>query len=434
MPPRRFRGTPDVTLRVDGEDVPAIRGEPVAVSLAAAGRLVLGRSVKYHRPRGASCYAGRCDGCAMRVDGLPSRPTCRVPAEHGSEVETQNVAGLAAATGAQLDLLAAADWLFPGGMDHHGMFTWSRAANAAMQTVARRVAGVGRLPSEPVPPVAPEEESCDVLVVGAGPSGLSCAAGCAQAGLRTLLLDEEDAPGGHLRFRPGAAPRVEPLVRDAIEAGVVLRPRSAVVGVFDATAGGAVAIAEAPERLVRVRARRVVFAQGRTEGSWAFEGNDLPGVLGSDGALRLLSHGVLPGDRVALAGPGLDDLAEALLAAGARVHGPFALDALVRARGRRAVSGCEVRRGRDVERLPVDAIVVAPPASAAYELAAQAGVEVVFRPEPGSFELVASPDDGATRVPSARVVGRASGVLPSADGVVQAYAAARAIASELGRG
>lgn len=469
MPPRRIGpARTEVTLRVDGEDVPAARGEPIAVALAASGRLVLGRSVKYHRPRGAACYAGRCDGCLMRVGGVPSRVTCRVPAEHGAVVETQNVLGTA-----DVDLLAATDWFFPGGLNHHEMFTWSKPINRAMQSVARRIAGVGRLPDAPRAPVAPLERSCDVLIVGAGPTGLRAATECARRGLATLVVDEEERAGGHLAYTPGvvradedAAPEqarevAARLAGEARAAGVAFLSRTSVVGVYreredlrsagggeDAGGGGGaedagaddalVAIADRDDALARIRARRLVVAQGRHEGACAFEGNDLPGVIGSEAACRLLAHGVLCGERVVIAGPTsvaaprsarLRALASALVEGGAEVLGPFELSAIVAARGRGAVSSCEVRTVDASETLECDALVIAPPTSAVYELAAQAGAEVAWRE--GGYEIVSSPIDGATRVGGVRAIGRAAGVASLPAGIAQGIAAARAIAAEL---
>lgn len=453
MAPRRIGpARTDVTLRVDGEDVPAVRGEPVAMALAAAGRLVLGRSVKYHRPRGAACYAGRCDGCLMRVDGVPSRMTCRVPASEGLEVETQNVLG-----SAEVDLLAATDWFFPGGMNHHEMFTWSKAVNRAMQTVARRIAGIGTLPDEARAPIAPVERRCDVLVIGAGPSGLAAAAEAARAGLAVIVVDEEARAGGHLVHTPGtvrtreddapvdARAAADRLAAEAKESGAEILLRCSAIAIYEGaaeagTSAELVALVAGPDALLRVEARRVIVAQGRHEGAWAFEGNDLPGVISSDAACRLLAHGVLPGERVVVAGRAsgkLRALCAALEGAGATLLGPFELSAIERARGRGAIDRCEVRtvdpqRGSEVLALACDALVIAPPTSAVYELAEQAGADVVWR-EAG-FEVEASHDDGATRAPRARVVGRASGIASVPAGVAQAIAAARAIARELGGG
>ncbi|UJR83074.1 2Fe-2S iron-sulfur cluster-binding protein [Sandaracinus amylolyticus] len=449
MAPRRF-GPSDrerVTLRVDGDDVPALRGEPIAIALAAAGRVVLGRSVKYHRPRGASCYAGRCDGCLMRVDGAPSRMTCRVPAEHGMVVETQNVLGTA-----EMDLLAATDWFFPGGMNHHEMFTWSKPVNRVMQSVARRIAGVGKLPDEPSAPVEPQRRECDVLVIGAGPSGLAAAAECARLGLRVIVADEETRAGGHLAHTPGVVRTAEDeapldarvvaerLANRAIERGAELALGCSVVAIDDEDPSVLVALADAPDALVRVEARRVIVAQGRHEGAWAFEGNDLPGVIGSDAACRLLAHGVLPGERVVIAGPTsasapgsarLRALAAALEGAGASVIGNFEISAIERAHGRAGIDRVDVRTVGGIESLECDALVIAPPSSAVYELASQAGADVVWRE--GGFEVDASHDDGATRSPRVRVIGRASGVPSVPAGIAQGIAAARAIAQELQR-
>src|SRR5688500_7372399 len=133
----------------------------------------------------------------MRVDGMPSVMTCRVPARDAMVIETQNVLG-----SAKRDLLAATDFFFPDRMNHHEMFTWNEQVNRVMQKVARRVAGVGQLPDEARAIVPSDEVSVDVLVIGAGPAGLSAAARCAERGLRTILVEEEPHPGGSLWWWP----------------------------------------------------------------------------------------------------------------------------------------------------------------------------------------------------------------------------------------
>ncbi|HZY04230.1 MAG TPA: (2Fe-2S)-binding protein, partial [Anaeromyxobacteraceae bacterium] len=68
---------PDCAIAVDGMPVPARAGESVALALLAAGRPLLSRSPKYHRPRGAFCLAGSCGGCLVRVEGQPNVRACR---------------------------------------------------------------------------------------------------------------------------------------------------------------------------------------------------------------------------------------------------------------------------------------------------------------------------------------------------------------------
>ncbi|MBX3270764.1 MAG: (2Fe-2S)-binding protein [Sandaracinaceae bacterium] len=443
MAPRRL-GTlaAPVTLRVDGDPVPAAPGEPVAVALAAAGRLVLGRSVKYHRPRGAACYRGRCEGCLMRVDGVASVTTCALPAEDGMVIETQNVVG-----SAERDLLALTDWFFPGGLKHHDMFTWSEAANKAMQKVARRVAGIGRLPDAVRELVEARTCEVDLLVIGGGPAGLAAAAHAARAGLDVALVDEALALGGSLAWWPlDPLEAAEPWIEAARAAGARLSARTAALAAYDPwedVAGAAgpapaarterlVVVTGGPDGLERVRPARTLVATGRHVGASAFGDADTPGVVDLHGACVLLSHGVLPGARVAVAGEGrlAGALAQALAREGAEVLGPYPEAALVEADGRPALDAIIVRTAEGERKLRCDALAVLPPSSAVYELAAQAGVAVRFSGTGYELEVGAA---GATAAPDVRVTGWAAGPEErSLDAVrAEAEAAAAAIVEEL---
>ncbi len=443
MPPRRLRELRSpVHLEVDGVRIVAERGEPVTVALAASGRLTLGRSVKYHRPRGAACYVGRCDGCLMRVDGVPSVMTCRTAAQDGMVIETQNVLG-----SARTDLLAAADWFFPGHMNHHEMFTWSESVNKVMQKVARRIAGIGKVPDSVLEASPATEMEVDLLVIGGGPAGLHVAAGCARAGRSVIVVDEESAPGGSLRWWPGAEPAAAlEAVAVAVDAGAEILSRRSAIAVYDpwedlAGAEGAtprrrpeppVVLVASPEGVARVHPRRTAIATGRHIGAMAFGDADRPGVIDLRAACILLAHGVCPGERVALVGTGPLGcaFAAALKDAGAEVLGPFEEAQMIAATGRNAVSGCVVREGSREAKYKCDAIVVTPGTSAVYELAAQAGVVVGWSGK--GYELEVG-DAGATAAPDVRVVGWAAGAAtePLERVRARAQAAADAIVEEL---
>lgn len=185
----------DCTVTFDGHAVPARTGESVASALLAAGRLVVSRSAKYHRPRGPFCLSGSCGSCLVRIDGDPNRRACRTPCRDGLRVETQN-----AWPGAAHDLLGIIDPLTPGGLDVHHMFTHPLLVNRAMVAFTRRLSGSGRMPDRPAPSgPAPSAESWDALVLGAGPAGLAAAEALATAGLRVLLAERDALPGGRLR-------------------------------------------------------------------------------------------------------------------------------------------------------------------------------------------------------------------------------------------
>ena len=128
----------DCTVTVDGHPVQARAGESVASALVAAGRPILSRSAKYHRPRGPFCLSGSCGSCLVRVDGEPNRRACRTPCRDGMRVETQN-----AWPDAARDLLGVLDPLTPHGLDVHHMFTRPRLVNQALVAVTRRLAGFG---------------------------------------------------------------------------------------------------------------------------------------------------------------------------------------------------------------------------------------------------------------------------------------------------
>ncbi len=89
----------------DGKTIPAKPGQTIAGALHAAGKHVLSRSFKYHRPRGLFCGAGRCPNCLCTVNGTPNVRICTVPAEMGQIVKSQN-----AWPSLKFDVLSILEW------------------------------------------------------------------------------------------------------------------------------------------------------------------------------------------------------------------------------------------------------------------------------------------------------------------------------------
>lgn len=304
LPPAEPRG-PAITIDFEGRAIRAFEGEPVALALLAAGVRVLARSPKYHRPRGAFCFEGHCASCYVRIDGTPNRRACMTPARPGLRCERQN-----AFPDADLDLLRAADWLFPRGMDHHRLMTGSRLGNDLFVKLVRQMGGSGILPDEP-PAALPavERQSVDVCIVGGGPAGLSaaCALAHARPALRVLLVDEQDRPGGALLAEPEGLTRGQALADAARRAGAHLWQSATAIAYYpedrdappehDGLPGVLAVVTR--ERLVRITARRIVYTTGAYDQNLPFPDNDRPGVLSARGCGRLAFRwGVCPSERV----------------------------------------------------------------------------------------------------------------------------------------
>jgi len=82
-----------ITIVLDGREIPALEGEPIAAALMAAGVHTFRHTARNGEPRGVFCAVGRCTDCVMTVDGQPNVRTCVTPAKDGLRVETQHGLG-----------------------------------------------------------------------------------------------------------------------------------------------------------------------------------------------------------------------------------------------------------------------------------------------------------------------------------------------------
>jgi len=186
----------------DGRDYPGFAGDTLASALLANGVHLMGRSFKYHRPRGILAAGSEEPNALVTVVRDDARKT---PNLRATQVELYD--GLVAHSqnrwpSLAIDVGRVNDWLsrfFPAGF-YYKTFMWPRKAwKSLYEPIIRRAAGLGVAPTRPDPDrYAQRYAHCDVLVVGGGPAGLAAALAAARAGARVMLCDESSELGGSL--------------------------------------------------------------------------------------------------------------------------------------------------------------------------------------------------------------------------------------------
>ena len=393
-------------ISLDGQQIEAQEGDTIAAALLRAGVTTFTRSIKYHRPRGPFCLQGNCGQCLLRVDGVPSLPACRLQARDGMVCERQN-----APLGADKDLFRAADFLFSEGLDHHHLFTGSRVLGRIALEVARRLAGLGELPAQARAPAMGELRDVPLVVIGAGPAGLSAARAAAERGTRTLLLDRARAPGGAalLAIDEGAPDAAWVAAqRGAIEAaGGELLLDSDCVGLYPndtAERGEALVVIRRAGGLLVAVAQRVIVATGGASQPLPFPGVDRPGVYAARGLVELHARcGVRVGNDLVVVGAErreLDGCAAALSRAGYRIV-RLTVSVPSRALG-------DPVRAVDLEgaRIRCDAVALALPPAPLHDLASSVGAMARWD---GNGFPVETDAEGRTAVPWLFAAGRVAG-------------------------
>ena len=299
-PAQRVDRSKSVSFTFEGRTVSAYQGDTIGAALCAAGITTLSRSFKYHRRRGLMCVSGRCPNCLMTVDGAPNIRTCIEPVRDGAVVETQH-----AWPSVEHDAQAIFDHfdrLLPVGF-YYKTFMQPKWLWPTYEKVLRNLAGLGRLD----PNIEYHDHTelvhlhTPIAVVGGGPAGMSAALEAARLGVEVLLIDEQPKLGGHLQWRQ-LSTGSDPDYRVAEQLAAQVADERRIRHLADATAfglyeGHLLAVAER-ERMLRVRAERIVVAAGGLEHPLVFQNNDLPGVYLSEGILRLVTlYGVKPGQR-----------------------------------------------------------------------------------------------------------------------------------------
>jgi sarcosine oxidase, subunit alpha len=307
----------------DGRNYQGYRGDTLASALLANGVHLVGRSFKYHRPRGIFS-AGAEEPNALVTVGrdtariTPNLRATQVELYRNLDAHSQNRwPSLKFDVGRINDALSR---FFPAGF-YYKTFMWPRGAwKSVYEPLIRRAAGLGRAPTLPDPDrYAQRYAHCDVLVVGAGPAGLAAALTAADAGARVILCDEQCELGGSLLSDPEVGIEGKhssewlqsALARLKENARITLLPRTTAFGYFPHNLIGLnerltdhmdVAPDHLPrERLWQVRARHVLLATGALERPLIFPGNDKPGVMLAGAAHTYLHrYGVRVGSKAVI--------------------------------------------------------------------------------------------------------------------------------------
>jgi sarcosine oxidase subunit alpha len=333
-----------ISFTFDGKACTGYAGDTLASALLANGYLRLARSFKYGRPRGIlGAGAEEPNALVQMEEGALTVPN--IKATQAELYEGLKAASTSGWPSLDFDLKAAlgtASRFMPAGF-YSKTFKWPRKLWPAYEAVIRKFAGFGSAPEQPDPEHYDHlYHHVDVLIVGGGACGLLAALQAGQAGLKTLLVDEQNELGGWLLSDPTAnidgrdSDAFLRSVRSVLEKmpHVTCLSRTTAFGMYQDNLVLAVELLQdhlAPalrnphlprQRQHKIRARQVVLATGAIERPLVFGNNDLPGVMTvSAGQTFLMRYGVRVGRKVVVTGTSdlMYDCANGLAAAGAKV-------------------------------------------------------------------------------------------------------------------
>lgn len=287
-----------VRFRFEGVDYTGFAGDTISSALMASGVRMLGRSFKYHRPRGVLSMANHDSNNIVQTSTVTNIRADVIPVHEGGDFNAVNTFG-----GLRRDSARIVDWfgaMLPVGF-YYKAFHTPRSLFPFYERKMRAMAGLGAINANEKWTTTPKAyDFCDVAVIGAGPAGLAAAISAGETGASVLVIDENARPGGSLGYQhrsdSSAPSRLDELLaRVKSMPNVRLKVATEVSGYY---ADHWLALTDAT-RLTKLRAKSVIFATGAIEQPSVFRNNDLAGVMLASAAQRLISrYAVKPFERV----------------------------------------------------------------------------------------------------------------------------------------
>ena len=336
----------------DGRRMKGFVGDTLAAALLANDQMLVGRSFKYHRPRGVVASGVEEPNALVNLGSgprlEPNQRTTTTELFDGLEATSQNHwPSLEFDVGVLNNYVSR---FLPAGF-YYKTFIHPRAAwKHLFEPIIRQSAGLGRAPKDrDADRYEQAYAHCDVLVAGGGIAGLQAALAAGRAGARVIVMEQTPHWGGRavvdgvtIGGKPAADWVEATLTQLAKMENVTLRARCMVAGVYDhgyvladeRVADHTPGDGRPKHRLWRIRATRIISATGAIERPLAFAGNDIPGVMLAS-AVRdyVVNWAVSPGDRTVVVTNNDDAYRTAIALKEAGLEVPVILDARARVTG-----------------------------------------------------------------------------------------------------